>query len=74
MKNEITKNEYEILTFLKSANDQLNRLSNRFYFYGKKLLELENDGGWFTDYFDNGIINVDEFLKQMNIEVKNEKD
>jgi hypothetical protein len=33
MKTTITKQELELLTFLKSAQDQLERLSNRMYYY-----------------------------------------
>jgi hypothetical protein len=69
MKTTITKQELELLTFLKSAQDQLERLSNRMYYYTKKLLELESDD-WLTDYFNNNLVSVTEFLNQENIEVE----
>lgn len=75
MKNEITRNEYELLTFLKSSQDQLTRLSDRFYYYAKKILDLDGDD-WLTDYFYNDI-SVTEFLNNLKINIKesgNEKD
>jgi hypothetical protein len=69
MKTKITRQELELLTFLKSTQDQLHRIENKLYYYVKKVLELENDG-WLTDYFDNDSISVTEFLNQENIEVE----
>lgn len=69
MKTKITRQELELLTFLKSTQDQLNRIQSKLYYYVKKMLDLENDG-WLTDYFDNDSISVDEFLNQENIEVE----
>jgi len=67
MKTSITQNEYELLTFLKSQQDQLERMSNRMYYYAKKLLELEDDN-WLTDYF-NDTIGVTAFLNQVGIDI-----
>jgi hypothetical protein len=72
MKTTITKEELELLTFLKSTQDQLERLSNRMYYYAKKLLELENND-WLTDYFNNNLVSVTEFLNQENIEVEEDE-
>jgi len=67
MKTNITQNEFELLTFLKSQQDQLERMSNKMYYYAKKLLELEDDN-WLTDYF-NDTIGVTAFLNQVGIEI-----
>jgi hypothetical protein len=69
MTKTITRNEYELLTFLKSSHDQLERLSNRFYYYAKKILDLDNDE-WLVDYFDNDILSVTEFLNNVNIDIE----
>lgn len=69
MKTKITREELELLTFLKSTQDQLDRIQSKLYYYIKKMLDLENDG-WLTDYFDNDSISVTEFLNQENIEVE----
>jgi len=69
MKNKITQSEFELLVFLKSSQDQLKRLSNRFYYYARRLLELEDDN-YLTDYFDNDICSVTEFLNHVNIDVE----
>jgi hypothetical protein len=73
MTTKISQDEYDLLTFLKSTNHQLQQLVDRFYFYAKKVVKTE-DNDWLTDYF-NDIINVNDFLKHMDIEVekKNEK-
>jgi len=73
MTTKISQDEYDLLTFLKSTNHQLQQLVDRFYFYTKKVVKTE-DNDWLTDYF-NDIINVNDFLKHMDIEVekKNEK-
>lgn len=65
----ITRNEYELLTFLKSSHDQLKRLSDRFYYYAKKVLDLDNDE-WLVDYFDNDVISVTEFLNNINVDIE----
>lgn len=72
MKNTLTRDEYDLLTFLKSAHDQLDRLSNRFYYYAKKVLEVEDDD-WITDYF-NDDISVTELLTHMNIDIKEKEE
>jgi peroxiredoxin family protein len=71
MKTKITQNEYELLTFLKSQQDQLGRMSNRMYYYAKKLLELDDDN-WLTDYF-NDTIGVTAFLNQVGIDVEEDE-
>jgi peroxiredoxin family protein len=71
MKTKITQNEYELLTFLKSQQDQLERMSNRMYYYAKKLLELDDDN-WLTDYF-NDTIGVTAFLNQVGIDIEETK-
>lgn len=71
MKTTITRNEYELLTFLKSSQDQLMRLSDRFYYYAKKALELDSDD-WLTDYF-NGTISMTDFLNRVGIDIKEDK-
>ena len=71
VKTKITKTEYELLTFLKSQQDQLERMSNRMYYYAKKLLELDDDN-WLTDYF-NDTIGVTAFLNQVGIGVEEDK-
>ena len=71
MTTKITQDEYDLLTFLKSSQDQLERLSDRFFCYAKKILKTE-DNDWLTDYF-NDTINVTTLLNQLNIEIeKNE--
>ena len=71
MKTTITRNEYELLTFLKSSQDQLMRLSDRFYYYAKKVLELDSDD-WLTDYF-NGTTSMTDFLNRVGIDIKKDK-
>jgi len=71
MKTKITQNEYELLTFLKSQQDQLGRMSNRMYYYAKKLLELDDDN-WLTDYF-NDTIGVTAFLNQIGIDIEEDE-
>ncbi len=71
MKTTITRNEYELLTFLKSSQDQLMRLSDRFYYYAKKVLELDSDD-WLTDYF-NGTTSMTDFLNRVGIDIKEDK-
>jgi hypothetical protein len=72
MKIKITRQELELLTFLKSTQDQLNRIQSKLYYYVKKMLDLESDG-WLPDYFDNDSISVTEFLNQENIEVEEDE-
>jgi len=75
MTTKITQDEYDSLTFLHSINHQLEQLSDRVYYYAKKVVKAEDDN-WLTDYFNNDI-HVNDFLKNMDIEVeknKNEKD
>lgn len=67
MTTKITQDEYDLLTFLKSSQDQLERLSDRFFYYAKKILKTE-DNDWLTDYF-NDTINVTTLLNQLNIEI-----
>jgi hypothetical protein len=71
MKNKITQDEYDLLTFLKSTNHQLERLSDRFFYYAKKVVKTD-DNDWLTDYF-NDVISVEDFLKHTNIEVEKQE-
>ena len=71
MKTKITQNEFELLTFLKSQQDQLERMSSRMYYYAKKLLELDDDN-WLTDYF-NDTIGVTAFLNQVGIDIEEDE-
>jgi hypothetical protein len=67
----ITRDEYDQLTFYKSMNDQLNRMSNRLFYYSKKILDTDENGDdWLTDYFDNDNLSVTELFEHLDIDIK----
>lgn len=74
MKKLITRDEYEQLTFYKSMNDQLKRMSDRLFYYAKKILDANESGtAWLTDYFDNDMMSVTELFNELGIDIGEEK-
>ena len=72
MKTKITRDEYDLLTFLKSSQDQLEKLSERFYFYAEKILKQKDNSGYLVDYFNNDI-SITEFLNNIDVGIEESK-
>ena len=68
----ITRDEYDQIMFYKSMNNQMARMSNRLFYYAKKVLGTDDDN-WLTDYFDNDDIGITELLNHLEIEIAEDK-